>query len=170
MSYAENRGWAFPCAAIVDQETVLPNMTSCISADCSWQRTWRGSIPMPLLHLPFKFKCQLEQTNTTDFTIFSPLVWSLLVDLISGRRMGTPIGFGRMSLLCCRTSSLSCGLAGQRARSGSPFSVGPALCVSCYPFPWIWFVTSICTITRNLIRLCACQMIQMSGTDEAKQF
>ena len=34
-----------------------------------------------------------------------------------------------------------------------------ALCVSCYQFQLLWFVTSICTLTRNLIRLCACQMI-----------
>lgn len=118
----------------------VPFWCLCYVCLLSWNASWSRQTPL-----------------VSQF--FSPLVWSLLVDLISGRRMGAPIGFGGMSLLCCRTSSLSCGLAGQWAWGGSPSPAGPALCVSCYPFPWIWFVTSICTITRNLIRLCACQMI-----------
>lgn len=106
----------------------------------SWSASWGGSTPLISQRL-------------------SAVMLNLLVDLISGRRIGAAIGFAGMRLLSCPDLLLLLGLSGQQAWRGCPLCRSPCSLCGCYPFPWIWFVTSICTITRNLIRLCACQMI-----------
>lgn len=130
---------------------------------------------MLLFQLPFKLNASWSgQTPLFSQFLFTPNERPFGCFGL-GRRMRAATGFGGVkptTTLClalvspplsvgsgqdvCRDSLLSC---------NHSFAV---LRVSCYQFQWIWFVTSICTITRNLIRLCACQMIQMSGADAAK--
>lgn len=57
-------------------------------------------------------------------------MWSLLVDLISGRRMGAVIGFGGMRLLSC--PDLLPLLGSQASRPGVAvfWAAAPALCVA----------------------------------------
>ena len=124
---------------------------------------------MLLFRLPFK----LNASWSGQTPLFSQFFFSTPSERPFGcfglsRRMRAATGFGGVqptTTLCLALASPPPLSVGSRARMSAgtpPLSCNHSLavlCVSCYQFQWIWFVTSICTITRNLIRLCACQMI-----------
>lgn len=151
------------CTAELSRAASEPDLTN-YSKGClagNFQRTY---ILMLLFHLPFKFNASWCRQTLQIPQCFSPPVRSPLVASISGKGIGAVSGSGGISLYLAPASPPPPppGFWGQGAHRGSLLSCNPrlvALCESCYQFQWLWFVVSICTITRNLIGLCTSQWI-----------